>query len=66
MIAGNYTVTARDSWTTVPGHHVNMTYNANNDPTEEFFFDGENLVFVRRYQRYFNNLYNRIKHGIFF
>jgi hypothetical protein len=50
MIAGNYTVTARDSWTTVPGHHVNMTYNANNDPTEEFFFDGENLVFVRRYQ----------------
>lgn len=50
MIAGNYTVTARDSWTTVPGHHVNMTYNANNDPTEEFFYDGENLVFVRRYQ----------------
>ncbi len=50
MIAGNYTVTARDSWTTVPGHHVNMTYNANNDPTEEIFYDGENLVFVRRYQ----------------
>ncbi len=50
MIAGNYTVTARDSWTTVPGHHVNMTYNANNDPTEEKFFDGENLIFVRRYQ----------------
>lgn len=50
MIAGNYTVTARDSWITVPGHHVNMTYNANNDPTEEFFYDGENLVFVRRYQ----------------
>ncbi len=50
MIAGNYTVTARDSWTTVPGHHVNITYNENNDPTEEKFFDGENLIFVRRYQ----------------
>ena len=45
MIGGNYTEITRDAWVTVPGRSVQMTYNANNKPTQIDFYSGTTLLF---------------------
>lgn len=49
MIGGNYTETTREAWTSVPGRSVEITNDANGNPTAMAYKEGTTTVFVKRY-----------------
>lgn len=54
MIAGNFTLSARDAWVMVPGHTIENTYDSNNNMIKSVFKDGNNIIFVQNFT-YDNN-----------
>lgn len=54
MIAGNFTLSARDAWVMVPGHTIGNTYDSNNNIIKSVFKDGNNIIIVQNFT-YDNN-----------
>lgn len=45
MIGNNFTVSARDAWTMIPGNEFNAAYNENGNPTQIDYISNNNILF---------------------
>lgn len=55
MIAGNFTLSARDAWVMVPGHTIVNTYDSNNNMIKSVFKDNNNIIIVQNFTYDTNN-----------
>jgi len=52
MLGAKYTESARANWTVIPGRETIITYNSDNKPVKETYFDtdGSTVVFAINYE----------------